>query len=112
MTSKLVNEKIQSFVEKYIDKPWHWGGCGLSSNPIITPEFVERFHDKPWEWGKNGLSSNPSITPEFVEKFHGKPWDWGKYGLSSNSMYIGIQRQVRKKIRNSAARIIQKKYLE
>ena len=36
--------------------------------PTMLEEFVERHLDKPWHWGHQGLSINPSITPEFIEQ--------------------------------------------
>jgi hypothetical protein len=96
------------FVEKHIDKPWHWGRYGLSSNPSISPEFVEKHIDKPWYWGRYGLSNNPSISPEFIEKYIDKPWEWGWRGLSSNP----FTSEIKKEARESAARVIQIKFLD
>lgn len=73
------------WIEKHIDKPWNWGKRGLSFNGCITLEFIKKHPDKPWYWGEGGLSSNPSLKPEWIAKYPEKPWGWGTYGISSNS---------------------------
>mgnify|MGYP001595459178 CR=1 FL=1 len=94
------------FVLENLDKPWDWGGFGLSANSSMTVEFFEHIIklnedyklDKNChpenvtkcqikyniDWGFRGLSQNRCITTEFIEKYIHMPWDWGTYGLSSN----------------------------
>ena len=79
----------------------------------ILENFIEKHIDKPWHWGKWGLSRNPSISPEFIEKHIDRPWEWGKNGLSMNTFIVSSERiKARTKARNKAARIIQIKFLD
>jgi len=64
-------------LEKYPDKDWHWGYCGISYNPNITLELIEKYPDKDWYWGQLGISSNPNLTLELIEKYPDKNWYWG-----------------------------------
>ena len=38
--------KFEKFIQKHLDKPWHWGQCDLSQNPSITIQFIEKHLDK------------------------------------------------------------------
>ena len=60
-------------IEKYPDKPWDWGWCGLSDNPNITMEIIEKNLNKPWNWYY--ISQNPNITMKMIENSPEKPWD-------------------------------------
>ena len=44
--------ELQILIGLYPNKFWDWGEFGLSVNMAITPEFVEKFIDKPWHWGE------------------------------------------------------------
>ena len=60
---------LEKLIEKYPDKPWNWGDCGLSYNSFITPEFIEKYIDKDWDWDEYGLSSNRFLKdPYFTSK--------------------------------------------
>ena len=93
---------LEYLLEKYPDKPWHWGAWGLSMNPSITPEFIEKHLDKPWNWLYYGLSSNASITGEFIEK-HLDKWYWGSNGLSRNTFAVCDERKRKQRISERTA---------
>ncbi len=44
-------------VDEYIYLDWKWGIKGLSVNHLMTMEFIEKHMDKPWHW--RSLSGNP-----------------------------------------------------
>ena len=71
-------------IDKYPDKEWHWGKCGISNNPNLTMEMIEKYPDKEWHWGTGGISSNPTLTIKMIDKYPDKKWHWGKWGISHN----------------------------
>ena len=61
-------KKVNLLRQKYSDKPWEWGYCGISENSNLTLEWIEKFPDKNWEWGSWGISSNKFDGPYYQEK--------------------------------------------
>jgi len=61
-----MNQYWFDFILKHEDKV-HWKV--ISRNPNLTLDIIEKYPDKPWHWGKWGLSSNPNLTFEWIEKY-------------------------------------------
>lgn len=89
----LSNKKniTMDIIENYPNFPWHYGRCGISSNPNLTIKFLlNNFFDKKFDiftisshpnfdvdilknnqnifYSLGGVSANPNLTAKFINK--------------------------------------------
>lgn len=53
------------------------GRFGLCTTKIVSLDMIENNLDKPWHFGNCGVSHNPNLTADFIKKHPTKEWCFG-----------------------------------